>query len=152
MCGCVWLLSPRRAEAKAPPQGVCLHYHEWHRPRQPRNESDDRKMMFGLLFSLKAFAHKLDPTKCVHPKPWQPPACSLSLACPLSGLLCFDATCLTCSRRTPQSAQCTFHSFRTSKYKLHFLESATGIRVQHPRLPVGKELRGGGGRWETPCP
>jgi hypothetical protein len=110
------------------PQGVCLHYHEWHRPRQPRNESDDRKMMFGLLFSLKAFAHKLDPTKYVHPTPRQPPACAASLAL-LFVALVSDAAAAGAARRTPESTPCTFHSFRTSKYKLHFLESATGIRV-----------------------
>lgn len=38
----------------------CLYYHEWNRPNAP--QTDDHKLMFGLVFSLKSFTAKLDPT------------------------------------------------------------------------------------------
>mmetsp|Transcript_9324 Transcript_9324/g.34192 ORF Transcript_9324/g.34192 Transcript_9324/m.34192 type:complete len:150 (-) Transcript_9324:1229-1678(-) len=43
--------------------GVCLHYFEWYRPSPPHpSVAEDAKLMFGLLFSLKAFVSKTDPT------------------------------------------------------------------------------------------
>eukprot|EP00245_Coleochaete_scutata_P013761 TRINITY_DN5701_c0_g1_i1.p1 TRINITY_DN5701_c0_g1~~TRINITY_DN5701_c0_g1_i1.p1 ORF type:complete len:146 (+),score=10.34 TRINITY_DN5701_c0_g1_i1:99-536(+) len=41
--------------------GVCLHYHEWNRPLVTLSPQEDQKLMFGLLFSLKSFAAKMDP-------------------------------------------------------------------------------------------
>ena len=44
-------------------QGACLFYHEWSRTNNPFQSSpeEDRKLVFGLLFSLKQFAQKLSP-------------------------------------------------------------------------------------------
>eukprot|EP00270_Netrium_digitus_P003289 TRINITY_DN1375_c0_g1_i1.p1 TRINITY_DN1375_c0_g1~~TRINITY_DN1375_c0_g1_i1.p1 ORF type:complete len:140 (+),score=21.30 TRINITY_DN1375_c0_g1_i1:163-582(+) len=37
----------------------CLYYHEWHRPCGA--QTDDHKLMFGLVFSLKSFSARMDP-------------------------------------------------------------------------------------------
>eukprot|EP00897_Mesotaenium_endlicherianum_P005764 jgi/Mesen1/5215/ME000258S04309 len=37
----------------------CLYYHEWNRPLS--GQTDDHKLMFGLIFSLKSFTQKMDP-------------------------------------------------------------------------------------------
>lgn len=42
--------------------GVCLLYREWDRPLKTLNPQQDHKLMFGLLFSLKSFTAKMDPT------------------------------------------------------------------------------------------
>lgn len=44
-------------------QGACLFYHEWSRSNNPfiASPEEDRKLVFGLLFSLKQFAQKLSP-------------------------------------------------------------------------------------------
>jgi hypothetical protein len=43
--------------------GSCLYYAEWYRPRNPLAGSPDeeRKLMFGLLFSLKQLMNKMAP-------------------------------------------------------------------------------------------
>lgn len=43
--------------------GVCLLYKEWHRPLKTLDSNQDQKLMFGLLFSLKSFTAKMDPTR-----------------------------------------------------------------------------------------
>ncbi|KAG0491861.1 hypothetical protein HPP92_005259 [Vanilla planifolia] len=42
--------------------GVCLLYREWHRPLRTLDAQQDQKLMFGLLFSLRSFTAKMDPT------------------------------------------------------------------------------------------
>lgn len=42
--------------------GVCLLYREWHRPLRTLDPTQDQKLMFGLLFSLRSFTAKIDPT------------------------------------------------------------------------------------------
>ncbi|KAL5989157.1 hypothetical protein ACLOJK_010047 [Asimina triloba] len=42
--------------------GVCLLYREWNRPLKTLTPHQDYKLMFGLLFSLKSFTSKMDPT------------------------------------------------------------------------------------------
>ncbi|KAG8051825.1 hypothetical protein GUJ93_ZPchr0001g31953 [Zizania palustris] len=42
--------------------GVCLLYREWHRPLRTLDPIQDQKLMFGLLFSLRSFTAKIDPT------------------------------------------------------------------------------------------
>lgn len=37
----------------------CLYYQQWHRPNG--GQTDDHKLMFGLIFSLKSFVQKMDP-------------------------------------------------------------------------------------------
>lgn len=43
--------------------GTCLYYAEWVRPRSSLSDSpeEDRKLMFGLLFSLKQLMNKMGP-------------------------------------------------------------------------------------------
>ena len=45
-------------------RGACLHYAEWLRPRNPlaQDPSEDRKLMYGLVLSLKNLMNKLTPT------------------------------------------------------------------------------------------
>jgi hypothetical protein len=94
--------------------GECLQYLEWSRPRQPANAEDDAKMMFGLLFSLNAFAAKVDPTQ---------------------GPQATGAGAATGARRTG------FHSFRTSTYKLHYLELPSGLQLVLTTEPGCGDLR-----------
>ncbi|GJP32174.1 hypothetical protein CLOM_g2960 [Closterium sp. NIES-68] len=37
----------------------CIFYREWYRPNPPN--TDDHKLMFGLVFSLRSFTAKMDP-------------------------------------------------------------------------------------------
>ena len=48
-------------------RGTCLFYHEWNRPRNTLagNPEEDRKLMYGLLFSLKQLVNNLSPTTYV---------------------------------------------------------------------------------------
>jgi hypothetical protein len=43
--------------------GACLYYEEWNRPQNTLADDpeEDRKLMFGLYFSLKELARKLSP-------------------------------------------------------------------------------------------
>ena len=44
-------------------KGACLFCREWHRPHNPLADKpdEDKKLVFGLLFSLKQFASSLAP-------------------------------------------------------------------------------------------
>ena len=48
-------------------KGACLYYREWNRPHSTLadNPSEDRKLLFGLHFSLKKLIEKLSPTPYV---------------------------------------------------------------------------------------
>ncbi len=48
-------------------KGACLYYREWNRPHSTLadNLSEDRKLLFGLHFSLKKLVEKLSPTPYV---------------------------------------------------------------------------------------
>ncbi len=43
--------------------GTCLYYTEWMRPHSTLRDmpDEDRKLMFGLLFSLKQLMNKANP-------------------------------------------------------------------------------------------
>lgn len=43
--------------------GSCLYYREWLRPRNTLadNPDEERKLVFGLLFSLKQLMNKMAP-------------------------------------------------------------------------------------------
>jgi hypothetical protein len=45
-------------------QGSCLYYTEWFRPVSTLKDTpeEDRKLMFGMLFSLKQLMNKMNPT------------------------------------------------------------------------------------------
>ena len=47
--------------------GTCIYYTEWHRPVSTLKDlpDEDRKLMFGLLFSLKQLMNKANPMPCV---------------------------------------------------------------------------------------
>ena len=44
-------------------KGTCLYYKELSRPVAVTNAADERKLLFGFLFSLKDFVKKLSPKK-----------------------------------------------------------------------------------------
>ena len=48
-------------------RGQCLFYTEWYRPHSMLKDlpDEDRKLMFGLLFSLKQLMNKANPLPCV---------------------------------------------------------------------------------------
>jgi len=84
--------------------GICLYYWEWSRPksiRPPLTPLDDQKNLYGLFFSMKTFAAALDPNGEGKP--------------------------LGAQARIGEG--CSFHSFRTNNYKLHFFESPSGIKI-----------------------
>ncbi|KAK9830703.1 hypothetical protein WJX74_003280 [Apatococcus lobatus] len=99
-------------------QGTCLCYHEWQRPKSVKQgagtPSDDQKMMFGLFFSLKTFAAAMDPRT--------------ENKAQLGGPLRIGGAC-------------TFHSYATNNYKLHFLESPSGIKIILNTSPEIGDLR-----------
>ena len=59
--------------------GTCIFYSEWYRPHSTLRDlpDEDRKLMFGLLFSLKQLMNKASPAPCValdpHVSPPPPP-------------------------------------------------------------------------------
>ncbi|KAJ7548497.1 hypothetical protein O6H91_07G014300 [Diphasiastrum complanatum] len=90
--------------------GICLHYHVWLRPLITLSAQQDQKLLFGLLYSLKSFAAKVDP-----------------LSTGKENL----------SFQQPPGQGCSFHSFRTNTYKLSLLETPSGIKfilVTDPRM------------------
>lgn len=46
--------------------GVCLFHRDWNRKRMVLADSpdEDKKLVFGLLFSLKYFAQRVSPVDC----------------------------------------------------------------------------------------
>lgn len=46
-------------------RGTCLYYAEWHRPMNTLKDTpdEDRKLMFGFLFSLKKLMNDMSPGK-----------------------------------------------------------------------------------------
>jgi len=92
--------------------GECLQYVEWTRPRAVQNSADDAKMMFGLLFSLNSFVARVDPTG--------PGSAGGGAGAP---------------RRTG------FHSYKTSAYKLHYLELPSGVQLVLTTDPGAGDLR-----------
>ncbi|KAL6771808.1 BET5 [Auxenochlorella protothecoides x Auxenochlorella symbiontica] len=85
-------------------KGVCQYYHEWSRSKPSReggSKQEDFKLMFGLFWSMKTFSAAMDPKGTSKPQVGVP-------------------------MRAGQG--CAFRSFRTDKYKLHFMESPSGIK------------------------
>ncbi|KAJ4794539.1 Trafficking protein particle complex subunit 1 [Rhynchospora pubera] len=82
--------------------GVCLLYREWNRPLRTLDPQQDHKLMFGLLFSLRSFTAKIDPTT----------AEKGNLGVPLL-----------------PGQGCSFYSFKTNTYQLNFMETPSGIKL-----------------------
>lgn len=74
--------------------GQCLLHREWNKKRNKSKKDleNEKKLMFGLLFSAKLFVNQLSPR--------------------VLGSM--------------ENEACT--SFRTKEYKVHFLETKTGLR------------------------
>lgn len=90
--------------------GVCLLYREWQRPLRTLDAQQDQKLLFGLLFSLRSFTAKMDPTSVDKG----------NLGAPLL-----------------PGQGCSFHSFCTNTYKLSFMECPSGIKIiliTHPKI------------------
>ncbi|RZC69800.1 hypothetical protein C5167_032934 [Papaver somniferum] len=102
--------------------GVCLLYREWNRPLRTLSSQQDHKLMFGLLFSLKSFTAKMDPSSVEKG----------NLGVP----------------QLPGQG-CSFHSFSTNSYKLSLMETPSGIKepllcyLVHWQIPVRKAYGSG---------
>lgn len=99
--------------------GACLAYREWLRPkpvsRGAGTDADDRRQMFGLLWTLANACAALDPT--ADPRPF-----------------------LGAPRRMGSGSR--LHSFTAAgSYKLHYLEAATGLRVALSTSPEIGDLK-----------
>ncbi|CAI4229265.1 unnamed protein product [Auanema sp. JU1783] len=71
-------------------EGVCVFYKEWKREKQSgMPKSEEFKLMFGMLLSLKSFSERL----------------------------------------TPRDGNHTVKFYRTSTYKMNFLETTTGLKM-----------------------
>lgn len=102
--------------------GACLAYREWLRPkpvsRGAGTDADDRRQMFGLLWTLANACAALDPTAAPRPP-------------------------LGAPRRLGGGSGSRLHSFTAAgAYKLHYLESPTGLRVALSTSPEEGDLRG----------
>lgn len=91
-----------------------MHYHVWLRPLTTLSQQQDQKLMFGLLFSLKSFTAKMDP-------------------------LSSSKGNLGAPQLVGQA--CSFHSFRTNTYKLHLLDTPSGIKIVLVTDPKMGDLR-----------
>ena len=98
-------------------KGACLYYREWSRPAPPDDAREDQKLMFGFLFSLKQLVHKMTPKQCVAPCP---PTASAPATRSANA---HDAHPPRLSRRSKGMYSCS-----TSTYRLHYYETATGLR------------------------
>jgi hypothetical protein len=103
--------------------GACLAYREWLRPkpvsRGAGTDADDRRQMFGLLWTLANACASLDPTA----GPPRPP-----LGAP--------------RRLGLAGGGARLHSFTAAgAYKLHYLESPTGLRIALSTSPEVGDLR-----------
>lgn len=97
-------------------EGTCVYYHEWNRPKSVKlgagSVADDQKQMCGLLYSLRTLTAAIDPTGSTKP------GASLRIG-----------------------EGCTFHSYKTNSYKLHFMESPSGIKFVLNTDPDVQDLR-----------
>ena len=119
-----------------------MFYHEWSRPAgRPENVAHENKTLFGLFFTMKQFANKLDPSKeCVrvyfsfrfHTK---------EIKNPLSRQTHQFYSSISKHNRKSRG-ECGFYSFRTNNYKFHFFETLTGLRIVLTTEPGCGDLRG----------
>ena len=126
--------------------GTALHYAEWDRPKSVRarggagTPADDAKMMFGLLFSLRTLAAAVDPLRSEREREKrarererereavQRRRCVFSTRSPFSIFLSPTKQQLGAPLRIGDG--CSFRSFTTNNYKLHALESPSGLKVK----------------------
>lgn len=89
--------------------GSCQYYHEWSRQRSSVASAggiqEEFKLLFGLVWSLKALSATMDPTPSENGQARQ-------MGTPL---------------RIGEA--CSFKSFCTETYKLHFYESPSGTKI-----------------------
>eukprot|EP00894_Picocystis_sp_ML_P001651 jgi/Pico_ML_1/52168/g377.t1 len=86
-------------------QGTCLYHRDWTQEGEKEGATgplDDKKMIYGLLFSLKSFVSALEP---------------------------IERRTQGKDRSESTGTTSSFRSFRTNTYKLHYLESPTGVRI-----------------------
>ncbi|KAN0004670.1 hypothetical protein ACTFIU_001908 [Dictyostelium citrinum] len=43
--------------------GICIYYEDWNKKKQSQNQAEDQKLLFGMLYSLKAFITSSSPKK-----------------------------------------------------------------------------------------
>ncbi|XP_039508248.1 trafficking protein particle complex subunit 1 isoform X1 [Pimephales promelas] len=95
--------------------GSCLHYSEWNRKKQAGISKDEEfKLMYGMLFSIRSFISKMSPLDMY-------PVC-----------VCVgerERECVCVFSLTKLFRKDGFLAFQTSRYKLHYYETPTGIKL-----------------------
>ncbi|KAL4180630.1 hypothetical protein AMTRI_Chr12g233600 [Amborella trichopoda] len=102
--------------SKSNRNGLCLFYRKWLCPLQTLSPQQDHKLMFGLVFSVKSFTTKMDPSQLGFDNLYPLLSCNAD-----EGNFGFP--------QLPGQG-CSFHSFRTNTYKLSFMESPSRIKVE----------------------
>ncbi|KAI3376086.1 hypothetical protein L3Q82_016386 [Scortum barcoo] len=98
--------------------GSCLYYNEWNRKKQAGiSKEEEFKLMYGMLFSIRSFVSKMSPLD-MYPSEQLCTCLSVCLSLCLSVVL----SCLSVLRKEG------FLSFQTSKYRLHYYETPSGLR------------------------
>ena len=120
--------------------GICLFFRAWNQPPRTAQEIEDcQSLVFGLLFSMKAFVNTVTPKryrKCIshhiihtYLYHYLLLLCIFSLPIPISLLFINFVNVYTHVYRLNEYQNETIHNFSTSEYKLHYLESPSGLRI-----------------------
>uniref|UniRef100_A0AAX7VLH9 Trafficking protein particle complex subunit n=1 Tax=Astatotilapia calliptera TaxID=8154 RepID=A0AAX7VLH9_ASTCA len=98
--------------------GNCLYYNEWNRKKQAGiSKEEEFKLMYGMLFSIRSFVSKMSPLDMY-------PSHHLSI-CPPDSLSVHLSSCLWSLSVLRKEG---FLSFQTSKYRLHYYETPSGLK------------------------
>jgi hypothetical protein len=101
--------------------GTCLFQREWNKQRSAH---DDRRLVFGLLFSLKHFSRSLLPTGCV---------ITAAAAAAAAAVIALS----TAARRHTEGV----YRIKTKAFTLHHFETATGLHFVVNSDPATDDLR-----------
>ena len=96
--------------------GTPLFFREWSRPQGVKDMREEHKLMFGFLFSLKQLVGKMSPKK--YAPCFTPRKKGVAFAS--------DATHVSNLRVVSRGGG--FHACSTSAYRLHYFETASGLR------------------------
>eukprot|EP00808_Paulinella_micropora_P018584 g38748.t1 len=87
-------------------QGTCLFYRAWgQKPLSAKAIEQEKKLLFGLLYSVKDFVNKMSP------------------------------------RSLGATENAGWYSYTTSDYKLHYLETVSGLRFALTTDPTSPSLQ-----------
>ena len=136
--------------------GSCLYYNEWFRPQSTLKDmpEEDRKLMFGLIFSLKLLMNQASPVPCVTRPPTHPSARAVIVSRLAAGATrkprCAHLTQLAPlpHPRSEPAAQLPllgpehgFFRYATDAYTLFHLETPTGYKFAITADAASGDLR-----------